>query len=46
MVIYPEGVWYRYESHADIAEILEQHIVQGRPVERLMLRLDPTKIHR
>lgn len=46
MVIYPEGVWYRYESHADIAEILEQHIVQGRPVERQMLRLDPTKIHR
>ncbi len=46
MVIYPEGVWYRYENHADIDEILQQHVVKGRRVERLMLRLDPDKIHR
>lgn len=45
MVIYPEGVWYRYENANDIAEILEQHVVKGRRVERLMLSLDPTKVH-
>ncbi|CAJ0723037.1 hypothetical protein R38712_01581 [Ralstonia pickettii] len=46
MVIYPEGVWYRYETQEDIAEILEQHVVKGHRVERLLLRLEPTKIHR
>lgn len=44
MVIYPEGYWYRYETEADIEEILQQHVIRGIPVERLMLRLDPTKM--
>lgn len=38
MVIYPEGVWYRYDSRADLDEILETHIVKGGRVGRLMLR--------
>ena len=38
MVIYPEGVWYRYETEADIDEILETHVVNGGRVERLMLQ--------
>lgn len=46
MVIYPEGVWYRYENYTDIEEILEQHVIRGRRVERLILKLDPSKIHR
>jgi (2Fe-2S) ferredoxin len=37
MVIYPEGVWYRYGSQADIDEILETHVKNGGRVERLML---------
>jgi (2Fe-2S) ferredoxin len=37
MVIYPDGVWYRYTSQADVDEILEAHVRgQGR-VKRLML---------
>jgi (2Fe-2S) ferredoxin len=40
MVIYPEGVWYRYESTADIDEILETHLKNGGRVERLMLTPD------
>ena len=40
MVIYPEGVWYRYESTADIDEILETHVKNGGRVERLMLSPD------
>ena len=40
MVIYPEGVWYRYESQQDIDEILETHLKNGGRVERLMLQPD------
>jgi (2Fe-2S) ferredoxin len=40
MVIYPEGVWYRYESQQDIDEILETHLKNGGRVQRLMLTPD------
>ena len=40
MVIYPEGVWYRYESTRDLDEILETHIKNGGRVSRLMLQPD------
>jgi (2Fe-2S) ferredoxin len=42
LVIYPEGVWYRYDGEADIDEILEVHVKGGRRVERLMLPLVET----
>ena len=42
MVIYPDGVWYRYETQEDVEEILTQHIRLGRKVARLLL--DPNKI--
>ena len=35
LVIYPEGVWYRYESREDIDEIIETHLQHGQIVERL-----------
>lgn len=37
VVVYPEAVWYRYETIADIDEIIDEHIVGGRVVERLRL---------
>lgn len=37
MVVYPEGVWYRYGGKADIDEIIESHLVGGKPVERLKI---------
>ncbi len=37
LVIYPEGVWYRPESVADIEEILQVHVLGGGRVRRLML---------
>ncbi len=45
MVIYPEGVWYRYDTKADIDEILETHVQNGGRVQRLMLKPgdDPPK---
>jgi ferredoxin-NADP reductase/(2Fe-2S) ferredoxin len=37
MVIYPEGVWYHYQTKDDIDEILESHVLNGKTVARLQL---------
>jgi (2Fe-2S) ferredoxin len=37
VVVYPEAVWYGSVTAADVAEIVESHIVGGRPVERLRI---------
>lgn len=37
VVIYPEGVWYGGVTEEEIAPIIESHIVQGVPLERLVL---------
>jgi (2Fe-2S) ferredoxin/ubiquinone/menaquinone biosynthesis C-methylase UbiE len=36
MVVYPEGVWYRKVTPADVPEIVHAHLHGGRPVERLI----------
>lgn len=36
-VVYPEAVWYTYLDQHDIDEIVESHLKNGRPVERLLL---------
>ena len=38
IVVYPEGTWYAGVKVADIAEIVEQHMVGGRPVDRLIYK--------
>jgi (2Fe-2S) ferredoxin len=38
VVVYPEGVWYGGVTAADVPEIVESHLVNGTPVERLRLR--------
>jgi len=38
IVVYPEGVWYAAVKAEDVAEIIESHMVGGRPVERLLYR--------
>ncbi len=38
MVIYPEGTFYQYVKADDVKEIVEEHIVKGRPVQRLMYK--------
>jgi (2Fe-2S) ferredoxin len=38
VVVYPEGVWYGKVGPADVAEIMEKHILGGQPVERLFLK--------
>ena len=37
MVIYPEETWYTYVDQSDIDEILSEHLVNGRVVERLKI---------
>ena len=37
VVIYPEAVWYGGVTIADVSEIVESHIVNSRPVDRLRL---------
>lgn len=37
MVIYPEGVWYHYDTKEDIDEILDRHVIKGERVDRLLL---------
>ena len=39
-VVYPEAVWYTFVDRDDIDEIVESHLKQGRPVERLRLPPD------
>jgi (2Fe-2S) ferredoxin len=37
VVVYPEAVWYGNVKPEDAAAIVEEHLVGGRPVERLRL---------
>jgi 1,2-phenylacetyl-CoA epoxidase catalytic subunit/(2Fe-2S) ferredoxin len=38
VVVYPEQVWYTCPTPEDAHEIIEAHLVGGRPVERLIMR--------
>lgn len=37
LVVYPEGVWYTYADEADVEEIVVEHLLHGRPVQRLRI---------
>jgi (2Fe-2S) ferredoxin len=36
-VVYPEAVWYTFVDERDIDEIVESHLRDGTPVERLLI---------
>ena len=38
MIVYPEGVFYSKVTAEDIPEIVEEHFLKGRPVERLIYK--------
>ena len=38
MIIYPEGVFYSKVTADDVPEIVEEHFLKGRPVERLIYK--------
>jgi (2Fe-2S) ferredoxin len=37
-VVYPEGIWYKGLTKEDAQEIYTSHILNGVPVERLLLK--------
>lgn len=37
VAVYPEGVWYTYVDEKDIDEIIEEHLLHGRIVDRLRI---------
>lgn len=43
VVVYPEAVWYWRVRPDDVDEIVREHLIGGRPVERLRYRNHPGK---
>ncbi len=37
VVVYPEAIWYARVTKDDVKEIVESHVIGGKPVERLLL---------
>ncbi len=37
VVVYPDSVWYGFVHARDVSEIVEEHLLHGRPVVRLQL---------
>jgi (2Fe-2S) ferredoxin len=35
VVVYPEGVWYTGVTVAEVQQIVEQHMIDGEPVDHL-----------
>jgi len=44
IVIYPEGVFYVGVQLSDVEEIINEHVINNRPVERLILENVRAKI--
>ena len=43
MVVYPEGIFYGGVTPGDVDEILNEHLLNDRPVERLIIDFDSEK---
>ena len=41
IVVYPEGVWFTYETQADIDEIIESYLIGGLIPEHLLNNKEP-----
>src|SRR5215510_13413054 len=41
VLVYPDGTWYAQVRASDVTEIIEEHLLKGRPVERLALMKVP-----
>ncbi len=37
LVVYPQAIWYTFVDNADIDEIIESHLINGKVVERLVI---------
>lgn len=36
VIVYPEGIWYARVQPDDVSVIIREHLIEGRPVERLI----------
>jgi len=36
VIVHPDGIWYQGVTLADVGEIIDQHLVGGKPVARLI----------
>jgi (2Fe-2S) ferredoxin len=43
VMVYPDGVWYAQVRAADVPEIIESHLINGRIVDRLALMKVPAE---
>lgn len=43
VMVYPDGVWYAQVRAEDVPEIVEEHIINGRVVDRLALMKVPSE---
>lgn len=43
VLIYPDGIWYAQVRASDVPEIIEEHLLNGRVVERLALLKVPSE---
>lgn len=41
VLVYPDGTWYAQVGASDVKEIIEEHLLNGRPVARLALMTVP-----
>ena len=37
LVVYPEAIWYTFVDQKDIDDVIDNHLIAGQPVKRLML---------
>ncbi len=44
IMVYPEAVFYQKVQIEDVSEIVEEHLLKGRPVERLMYQDNTSEI--
>lgn len=44
MVIYPDATWYHYETKQDVDDIITQHIMGGKRVDRLALKVEQKRL--
>lgn len=42
VMVYPDGVWYAQVRASDVPEIVEEHLINGRILERLALLRVPS----
>jgi (2Fe-2S) ferredoxin len=43
VMVYPDGIWYAQVRAGDVPEIVEEHLINGRVVERLALLRVPSE---